>query len=499
MIKKILKGSLVLVIATFLGCSEEEITEVTFGDITGKVVSRGDNTPIENAKISTNPGTNTVFTNANGEFVLSSLAAGNYSVEASKDELLTTFQGVTVISGTSVNAVFEMSTDDSNNSEPSSLTLVSPTDSSINNEINLTFEWSAIDVDEDPLIYSLEIRDGDTSEIVTYADISETTYTISDLKYNTNYFWQVSVNDGFNPDVLSEVRSFTTKAVPSGLALFVRNENGNDVIYSAEGLTSDDVIEQKLTSENMNSWRPRKTVVNSLVAFLRSVGGETHIFSMNADGSNINQVTSAVPVAGFNHKWIDFSWSVDGSKILYTNFDKLYQINTDGSGLNLVYQTVSGELITECTWNYDGTKIALKTNNTDGYGVSIFTIDMSGVIIDTVLSGVNGAAGGLDFSVDSSKLLYTYDVSGFESDNYRQLNTHIFIYDLVSAVSTDISLDKPSGFLDLDPRFSPNESEIIFTFTSNDGVSEKQVYKVNSSNTMLRDLYIPNANMPDWE
>jgi len=499
MIQKILRGSLVLVIATFLGCSEEEITEITYGDITGKVVSRGDNAPIENAKISTSPTTSTVFTNASGEFVLSNLAAGDYSVQAAKDELLTNFQGVTVISGTSINAVFEMAKDDSNNTEPSSLMLISPSDSSSNNEINLTFEWSATDVDEDPLTYSLEIRDGDTSEIVMYNDISETTYTINNLKYSTNYFWQVTVSDGFNPDVLSEVQSFTTKGVPSGLVLFVRNVNGNDVIYSAEGLIENNVIEQKLTSENMNSWRPRKTAVNSLVTFLRSVGGETHIFSMNADGSNVSQVTNSVPVAGFNHKWIDYSWSADGNKILYSNFDKLYQINKDGTGLSLVYQTVDGKLITECAWNSDGTKIALKTNDTDGYGVSIYTIDMSGVIIDNILSGVNGAAGGLEFSVNGSKLLYTHDVSGFESESYRQLDTHIFIYDLVSTVSTDISLDKPSGFLDLDPRFSPNESEIIFTYTSNDGVSEKQLYKLSSSNSMLRNLYLSNANMPDWE
>ncbi len=499
MIQKILKGSLVLVIATFLGCSEEEIAVVSFGNITGKVVNRGDNTPIENAKISTSPTTSTVFTNANGEFTLSNLIAGDYSVKAAKDELLTNFQGVSVISGTSVSTVFEMSNDDSNNSEPTSLMLISPSDSSNDNEINLTFGWSAIDADDDPLVYALEIRDGDTSEIQTYEDISETTYTIGGLKYNTNYFWQITVNDGFNADVLSEVRSFTTKNVPAGLILFVRNENGNDVIYSAEDSVGDTIIEQKLTSENMNSWRPRKTAINSLVAFLRGVGGETHIFSMNADGSNVSQVTSTVPIAGFNHKWVDYSWSADGNKILYTNFDKLYQINKDGTGLSMVYQTVDGKLITECSWSSDGTKIALKTNDTDGYGVSIYTINMAGVIIDNILSAVSGAAGGLEFSVNGNRLLYTYDVSGFESETYRQLNTHIFVYDLISTVSTDMSVNKPFGFLDLDPRFSPNESEIIFTYTSNDGVSENQIYKVNSSNTMLRDLYISNANMPDWE
>ena len=499
MIRKIVIKSLVLVIATFLSCSEEEIVAISHGNITGKVVMRGDNTPVENAKVATSPATSTIFTDANGEFTLSSLAVGDYSVQVSKNELLTNFQGVSVLSGNTVNVVFEMANDDSNNTEPNSLQLISPVNSSVNNEINLTFEWSATDPDDDSLVYKLELIDGGTSEVFIYEDISETTFTLDDLKYNTNYFWQISVSDGINPEVLSEVNSFITKVVPSGLVMYVRNEAGNDVIYSAEGLTEDNVIERKLTNSNSNSWRPRKSSVNSLVAFLRSVGGETHIFTMNADGADVNQVTNTVPVSGFNNSWVDYSWSSDGNKLLYSNFDKLYQINKDGTGLSLVYQTLDGKLITECAWSSDGTKIALKTNDTDGYGISLYTIDMSGNILQNILSGVNGAAGGLEFSVSGNKLLYTHDVSGFESASYRQLDTHIFVYDFINSTSSDVSFNKPSGFIDIDPRFSPNESEVIYTFTSNDGASERQIYKVNLANTLLRNLYLSNANMPDWE
>ncbi len=34
-----------------------------------------------------------------------------------------------------------------------------------------------------------------------------------------------------------------------------------------------------------------------------------------------------------------------------------------------------------------------------------------------ILDGVNGAAGGLDYSFDGTKLLYTYDISGNENWN----------------------------------------------------------------------------------
>ncbi len=121
-------------------------------------------------------------------------------------------------------------------------------------------------------------------------------------------------------------------------------------------------------------------------------------------------------------------------------------------------------------------------------------------MVQTVLQNVPGAAGGLSFSVDGTKLLYSYDVSGHQDADYRQLDTHLFIYDLNAATATDISAEseKPVGMNDLDPRFSPNDAEVIFMSTSNDGISQRIIMKITLQDYSRTNLF-PDAEMPDWE
>ena len=62
----------------------------------------------------------------------------------------------------------------------------------------------------------------------------------------------------------------------------------------------------------------------------------------------------------------------------------------------------------------------------------------------------------------------------------------------------DISTEKPSGTNDLEPKFSPNEASVIFTNTSNDGISQKNTYREEISELETRALLFSNAFMPDW-
>lgn len=504
--KKNITILLLLFLAIFTNCSEETTDFVGKGTITGRVVEAISFNPIENAKITLSPTNNTVFTDSDGYFVIEEVEAGDYSVSATKENYLTAFEPATVTTDLSVNVLFEMEDDNALNRPPSTPNLISPIDASENLELSVEFTWESTDPEEDEITYRIEIKNDYDDTVIKVDSISNTSYVISNLKYGVKYFWQIAATDNINDEVLSAIKSFKTKSFPENRYLFVEKfSNNNNVIYSSNFVEDNTVTSTKiqLTSEALNSWRPRKNQTTNLIAFLRTYNNETHLFTMYPNGSNVKKVTDAVAVAGYNLNEIDFAWSSNGDRILYPHYDKLYVINKDGSGLKQIFKTADGSFITECDWSYDESLIAIKTNDISGYNVSIFTIDIMGNVVNNVLSDVYGAAGGLNISVDNKLLLYSYDISEFESPNNRQLNTHIFLYTFSNGTLVDLSANKTAGTVDLDPRFSPDEAEVIFVNTSNDGISIKTITKMEIDNTNNtnddRITMFTNASMPDWE
>ncbi|PRP66179.1 carboxypeptidase regulatory-like domain-containing protein [Nonlabens agnitus] len=476
------------------GCTEETLSiDGGRGTITGTVVQDITFEPLVNVKISTNPNSNTVFTDASGKFSIEA-EQGTYAVKAEKEGFLVEFESAEVATDEDTQVVFELQLSTANNRPPVAPDLIFPEDNATNINSEVTFNWDATDPDEDALTYTLEIRNATTDAVQRFTDLETSEQEVT-LEFGTSYFWQVTVNDGVNESVNSTVNSFTTAPFPANRFHYVRKVSGNNIIYSADA----DGNEIQLTASSNNSYRPRTNRVVSKIAFLRSVGANTHVFVMDQDGRNKRQVTNTVPVAGFNMDEVDISWNNNGSVIYYPSLDKLYRINADGSGLSLVFQLSNGNLITEVDYN-DGV-IALKTNNFSGYNVEIFTISEAGQVLNTVLSGVKGAAGGLELSIDNSKLLYTYDVSEFESSNYRQINSRVFVHTFSTSTATDESDDKIAGTNDLDARFSPTDAQIIVNNRSNDSNSGGtiQVIDINSNIVNPRNDLFNNAFMPDWE
>lgn len=494
---------LLSVTVLFFQCGEDgTIGLIEYGSLTGKVVTKDGFTPLENAKITISPTNNTTFTDTEGNFRFDEIEAQDYSVQATKEGYLDKFEAATVSKEALVNVVLEMEISTALNKPPTKPELLTPSDgiTGLINEVELT--WDSTDPDEDELTFTIELRNDFNSEVTRITDIKEKNYTLSDLKYGGKYFWSVEVTDGINTEVVSSIRTFTVKEDPGNRFFYVKNEGGNNIIYSSSfNISNNEVFNLvKLTDSNLNSWRPRINNESKLIAFLRIDNNEAHIYTMEASGNNVKKVTSSIPVAGFNLNELDFSWSPNGDKLLYPYFDKLYSINKDGSGLEKIYETPDGSLISECDWSNDGSKIALKTNNANGYNGSILLINTNGNVLSTVVSGVQGALGGLNFSASGNKLLYSKDISNHQAANYRQLDTRIFIYNLVDMTEVDVSNnEKESGTNDLDPRFSPNEAEIIFVNTSNDGILQKNIMKTNLSGNIERKILFTNAIMPDWE
>ena len=131
--------------------------------------------------------------------------------------------------------------------------------------------------------------------------------------------------------------------------------------------------------------------------------------------------------------------------------------------------------------------------------MEIYTMDSSGIILTNVISGFGGAYGGLQLSVDNNKLIFTRDITEYESNDYRQLDSKIFMYDFTTNLATEIDVQKPAGFNDLDVMFSPNEAEVIFVSTSNDGVSMRSIVKCEIYSSPNREVLFDNATMPDWK
>jgi len=220
---------------------------------------------------------------------------------------------------------------------------------------------------------------------------------------------------------------------------------------------------------------------------------------MNRDGTDVTQVTSAIKPQGFNLNEINISWPPGSDKIYFPQLDKLYRINSNGQGITLVYQTPDGSLISEVDVSETDDIIALKTNDLDGYNVSVYIIDFAGNVLDNIFSGMPGAVSGLNLSVTNNFLVYSYDISGFENVNYRRLDSRIFVYDIVNDTTTDVSDNKPAGTNDLEPIFSPNEAFVIFTNTSNDGISERFINRLQIGEANTREVLYENSFMPDWE
>ncbi len=481
-------------------CSETGIEDSGSGTLTGTVVADGTNTPLINVKISTSPVSNTVFTDEEGKFTIENVIEGDYSVQADLDGYLTAFKAASVSQGQTNNVVFELKISTANNRPPTTPILISPEDNAVIENIGANFVWSASDPDADILTYTLELRNSNNTNIQRFENLADTTFTVTPLTIGTNYFWQIIANDGINDPVRSAVSAFEVTNSPIlNRFLFVRNINGNNVIFSA----NEDGDEFQLTDSNTNSFRPRRNVAAGKIAYFQTSGAQIDIYTMNRDGTNKVKITTSIRPNGFNLNELGFSWPVNSDKIYFPNFDKLYSINSNGQGISIppIYQTTDGSFISEVDVNESNNLIALKTNDINGYNANIFTIDFGGNILQTILTGVAGAVSGLNLSATNQRILYSRDFSGFEDPTgaYRRFDSRLYLYEFSTSTSTEISYQKPGGTNDLEPRFSPNEAEVIFTNTSNDGISVKNVTKIVLDENDSRVQLFDNAFMPDWE
>ncbi len=494
--------ALSVILLLLASCSEDTVDFQETGTITGTVLSSEDQEPLNNVEISTNPSSSTVFTNQNGEFTLNNVLVDSYAVQAEKNGFDIGFESVNVLADIGINVSFQLDPVEDANAAPSKPQLIYPEENANDIDVQVTLAWNSTDPEDDPINYTISLRNGTTSEIELFEIEQDTTLLVTELNLSTTYFWQVSADDGTNDLVSSDLQQFTTLDSPSNPLLFVREEEGNNVIYSGgESNGNPDVNVIQLTDDAFNSFSPLKNNDSNKISFLRTVAGNTQLFTMDLSGENVQQISNTIPVAGFRTEALRYSWYNNGSQLLYPSFDKLISINSDGSGTDVIYTTPNGSLISEvATPDFDNDLLVIKTNDPSGYDVRIFTYRLSTQTEETViLENLNGAAGAIDITASADKVLYFRDIDEAQNNIYRIFNARMFIYDIINDTTTPVETEVTTGKNDLDGRFTPSEGGVIFTRVANNIGATPGAFLRNFDDNVTDIELFTDAFAPNWE
>lgn len=190
------------------------------------------------------------------------------------------------------------------------------------------------------------------------------------------------------------------------------------------------------------------------------------------------------------------AWSPSGDRIIYGNYDRLYFIQYDGTLEGVITTAPANRHFRDLDYSPDGNRIVALTVGVNPDDSEIYLMNSNGTNPVVLINNVSGILEAPSFSIDGTQVVYTRDM-GVPSGTSRQLDARIFIVDIASGISTNVSQNKPSGTNDTNPRFSPNGAFIIFESASNKVGAEKSIW-VMDANGEHRKLLFSNAEMPEW-
>lgn len=487
-------------------CEDTTVEPVQYGNLTGTVLDSRDNAPVANAVITTTPATSSFTTDAQGKFEVRDIVIGKYTLSVRKTEFKTEAVNVQVnlSSTTDVRVVLERAS--GTNKRPNAPSNPFPGDQAINQPTALTLRWRVTDPDgkSDSLRNDVVLYESNSpARLQVLNNSRDTAAAVTGLRYNTTYFWQVTVRDKAGEVVKGDIWSFRTRSQPDNRFLFARTTNGNTDIYSSDEAGTSVL---QLTSSPFIETAPQLSPNRDRVAYTSNATGQFQIYTMNRDGSDVRQVT-LLPVDGYFNMGVGYRWSPDGSQLLYSSYNKLYKINRDGTGLMLLATAPADRHFRECDWTAVGNRIVVQTVGVSIYDSELYYLNADGSGFTQAVGNLPGRLDSPSFSVDGRRLLYTRDLDNFNDGTGRQLNSHLITQNLDGSGVTDVSAGtgttgttsgKPVGFNDIVPRYAPDGAKIIFVQVNNVPQSVPDVYTVDLDGRNRVRLF-QNATLPDWK
>mgnify|MGYP000415015252 CR=1 FL=1 len=446
----------------YTSCTEDRISPEITGAIKGTIIDSDTQDPIRYVEISTNPATQVLLTDENGEFVLEEIEIGEYKILINKDQYENKMLNAKVKKEdtTFINVLLKKKVTASSSNPPKFLNNFSPSSGSTNLSTTLELSWQVKQSESsDSLSFDIFLyrSDSQTQEKIA-TNYKDTIIQIEELNYNTVYYWQVIARNQAGDTAHSEIKNFKTIQIPQASFFYSKKINGN---YEIMGFNIESGLSTRLTYNSFRDWAPKLNHTNERIAFVSDSLVKHHIFTMSKTGENIQQV-SDVPVAGYNNYGNAFCWNDNSGHIFFSHYSYLYRVNQDGTGLSNIATAPPERHFRELEISGNGDKIIALTIGEESYTNEIYIMNIDGSDMTQLISNMEGTIESPVFSIDGNEILFTHDISGHEALDGRQLNSHVFSYNLNTQDTTDLSVNKPLGTNDLYPRYSNTGDKIVF-------------------------------------
>ncbi|HEX8328732.1 MAG TPA: carboxypeptidase regulatory-like domain-containing protein [Hymenobacter sp.] len=482
-------------------CKEDLVEPVYFGAVTGTVLDGRNNQPLANATVTTNPATSSYLTDAQGKFKIVEVPTGRFAITVSKTDYQQVVSNVTITEGQTadVSVVLTKSTTAAltapNRPSPATQATGQPTD--------VTLSWRPVNArPSDSLRYDAVLYESNsTLQRKLLTNSRDTSVVASGLKYNTTYFWQVTVRNPAGATARTDTWSFQTRALPDNRFLYARTVAGNTDIYSSDNMGGGLL---RLTSSMAVETAPQLSPNRDLVAYSSNASGQFQLYTMNRDGSNQRQITS-LSAESYNNAGIGYRWSPDGAHLLYSHYDQLYRINRDGTGLVLLATAPAGRHFRECDWTVqNGGRLVVQTVGPNPYDAELYLYSVDGTNPVQFVGNLPGRVDSPSFSINGLSVLYSRDVAGFNDPGGRQLDAHLFIQRIDGTSTVDATAGatgtagKIIGTNDIQGRVSPDGFRIIFVNRVNDDLSAPEIWTMDLDGRNRARLF-SNGFWPDWK
>jgi TolB protein len=261
----------------------------------------------------------------------------------------------------------------------------------------------------------------------------------------------------------------------NGKIVFDSNRTGNFEIFT---INADGSGVHQLTNNAADDFAAAWSADGSKIAFTSDRSGNYDVWTMNADGTGLTRITNDSHFDG------DPTWKPDGSAIAFDSTRSgsmdIWTIDLPGGALHR--RTASPAVDEYPAWSPDGLKIAFDSDRTGNFDAFTMKTDGSGV---TNITNNSASDGGASWSPDGTLIAFGSDRTG---------DFEVWTYDAGSGTLT--KLTSGTGF-DGDQSFAPDGSLISFDSFR---VGKLQVWVMNADGSG-RVQYTKTGSvneLPDW-